>query len=131
MPYVRLEESTQSSLTVMPTQTAGYYHESIPTAMDAIGNIGHNSSLFDPTFSKNESLFTPDQLAPYSAIVFLSNSDQVLTDSGEAALADWLTQGGSLVGLHAGTACLFNDTAFGTAMGEGDGAGIRSGGGRR
>ncbi|BGP53190.1 hypothetical protein JCM8202_002745 [Rhodotorula sphaerocarpa] len=98
--------------------TAGYYHESIPTAMDAIGNIGHNSSLFDPTFSKNESLFTPDQLAPYSAIVFLSNSDQVLTDSGEAALADWLTKGGSLVGLHAGTACLFNDTAFGTAIGS-------------
>lgn len=100
-----------------PLQTAGYYHESIPAAIDALQNIGATSSLYNATFSKDESLFTPDQLRPYSAIVFLSNSDQVLTDTGEQALSQWLTQGGSLVGLHAGTACLFNDTAFGTAMG--------------
>lgn len=97
--------------------TAGYYHQSIPAAMSAIQQIGQNTSLFNATFSKDENLFTPTQLEPFKAIVFLSNSDQVLTSDGEAAFADWLTKGGSLVGLHAGTACLFNDTAFGVAMG--------------
>ncbi|KWU45764.1 class I glutamine amidotransferase-like protein [Rhodotorula sp. JG-1b] len=98
--------------------TAGYYHDSIPAAIDALQNIGQTTSLYNATFSKDENLFTEEQLRNFSAIVFLSNSDQVLTDSGEAALQQWLTQGGSLVGLHAGTACLFNDTAFGTAMGS-------------
>ncbi|GAA5979135.1 hypothetical protein JCM10908_002816 [Rhodotorula pacifica] len=98
--------------------TAGYYHESIPAAIDALRNIGDTTALYNATFSKDETLFTDEHLRLYSAVVFLSNSDQVLTDSGEAALQQWLTQGGSLVGLHAGTACLFDDTAFGTAMGS-------------
>ena len=80
-------------------------------------DIGKTTSLYNATYSKDRNLFTDEQLQKFSAIVFLSNSDQVLDDSGEAALQQWLTQGGSLVGLHAGTACLFNDTAFGTAMG--------------
>ncbi|GAA6030092.1 hypothetical protein JCM8097_009251 [Rhodosporidiobolus ruineniae] len=98
--------------------TAGYRHDSIPAAIEALRQIGQNTSLFDPTFSEDENLFTTEQLAPFKAIVFLSNSDQVLDDDGEAAFKQWLTTGGALVGLHAGTACLFNDTAFGTAMGS-------------
>ncbi|GAA6000860.1 hypothetical protein JCM10207_004694 [Rhodosporidiobolus poonsookiae] len=99
------------------SRTVGYRHASIPAAQEAIRNIATNTSLFTPSFSE-AGTFTDDDLAPYKAIVFLSNSDQVLDDAGEAALKQWFTTGGSLIGLHAGTACLFNDTAFGTAMGS-------------
>ena len=45
--------------------------------------------------------------------------DQSCSADGETALTDWLsTTGGSLVGLHAGSACLFEDQAFGTALGS-------------
>ncbi|GAA6009816.1 hypothetical protein JCM11491_000825 [Sporobolomyces phaffii] len=98
--------------------TAGYRHDSIPTAISALQDIADRTSLYAPTFSEDENLFTSDGLAQFKAIVFLSNSDQVLTADGETAFADWLTKGGSLVGLHAATACLFNDTAFGVAMGS-------------
>ncbi len=101
-----------------PSQTLGYRHASIPAAIDAIQGIANDTNLFTPTFSEDEALFTQEQLAPFKAIVFLSNSEEVLTDDGQAAFKQWLTTGGSLVGLHAGTACLFNDTAFGTAMGS-------------
>ncbi|BGP37209.1 hypothetical protein JCM10449v2_001114 [Rhodotorula kratochvilovae] len=100
------------------TKTAGYYHESIPAASEAIRQIGQRTSLFNATISNDEGLFTTEGLAPFKLIAFLSNSDQVLTDEGETALTQWLTTGGSLVGLHAGSACLFNDTAFGTALGS-------------
>ncbi|GAA5837424.1 hypothetical protein JCM3766R1_000442 [Sporobolomyces carnicolor] len=100
------------------SKTAGYRHDSIPTAIDALQGIADRTSLYRPTFSVDESVFTSDQLAKFKAIVFLSNSDQVLTSDGEVAFEQWLTNGGSLVGLHAATACLFNDTAFGTAMGS-------------
>lgn len=99
-------------------QTLGYRHESIPVAIDALASIAQNTSLYDPTFSEDPSLFTDEQLQPFKAVVFLSNSEEVLDLDGQAALTRWLGSGGSLIGLHAGSACLFNDTAFGTALGE-------------
>ncbi|GAA6064377.1 hypothetical protein JCM10212_000486 [Sporobolomyces blumeae] len=100
------------------SKTAGYRHDSIPVAIDALQAIASTTNLYTPTFSEDEAVFTSDQLAAYKAIVFLSNSDQVLTSSGEDALTEWLGNGGALVGLHAATACLFNDTAFGVAIGS-------------
>ncbi|GAA5974092.1 hypothetical protein JCM11641_003429 [Rhodosporidiobolus odoratus] len=100
------------------SKTLGYRHASIPAARDAIKHIGTSTSLFTPTFSEDENLFTEAQLDHFKAIVFFSNSEEVLTNDGQAAFKQWLTKGGSLIGLHAGTACLFNDTAFGTAMGS-------------
>ncbi|BGP13267.1 hypothetical protein JCM10213_004963 [Rhodosporidiobolus nylandii] len=105
-------------MSLLAVKTLGYRHASIPAAQDALRQIAANTSLYTPTFSEDESLFTEEQLAPFKAIVFLSNSEEVLTQDGQAAFKQWLTTGGSLVGLHAGTACLFNDTAFGTAMGS-------------
>lgn len=90
---------------------------SIPVAAAAIQDIATATSAFNLTWSEDESLFTDSSLATFSIIAFLSNSDQVLTTSGEAALQTWLGNGGSLIGLHAGTACLFNDTSFAVAIG--------------
>jgi hypothetical protein len=87
--------------------------------------MGQASSLFSPTFSEDEAIFTPARLAEFDAIVFLSNSEgllasdsEVLTTSGKAAFQGWLEGGGALVGLHAGTACLYRDPVFGVAMGS-------------
>ncbi len=91
---------------------------SIPTAIDAIRNISTTTDTFNLTASEDQHLFTDAGLAPFGVIAFLSNSDQVLSATGEQALQRWLEKGGGLVGLHAATACLFNDTAFGVAMGS-------------
>ncbi|KPV77047.1 uncharacterized protein RHOBADRAFT_42260 [Rhodotorula graminis WP1] len=88
------------------TKTAGYYHESIPTASAAIVRIGTDSGQFNATVSNDDTLFSDDGLAPFKLIAFLSNSDQILTEAGEAALTRWLaTTGGSLAGLHPVAAC--------------------------
>ncbi|GAA5914518.1 ThuA domain-containing protein [Sporobolomyces salmoneus] len=100
------------------SKTAGFRHDSIPVAISALKDIADRTSLYTPTFSEDEALFTSKGLSKFKAIVFLSTTEQVLTKSGEVAFADWLTKGGSIVGLHSATACLFNDTAFGTAMGS-------------
>lgn len=91
---------------------------SIPTAINAIANISTSTDLFNLTASEDQTLFTDAGLAPFDVIAFLSNSDQVLSASGERALQRWLEKGGGFVGLHAATACLFNDTAFGVAFGS-------------
>lgn len=122
------------------SRTAGYRHVSIPVAISALQSIADQTLLYVPTFSEDPSIFTTEGLEGFKAIVFLSNSDQVLTSDGEKAFEEWLTKGGSLVGLHAATgeptflisnesmrelidgreetACLFEDQTFGTAMGS-------------
>lgn len=102
---------------------------SIPTAIEAIRNIGKSSGLFVPTFSEDPALFTQTGLEGFDAIAFLSNSNvvdsagdvtsDVLDDAGVDALREWLTVAGhGLVGLHAATACLFEDKSFGVGMGS-------------
>lgn len=87
---------------------------SIPTAIEVLSTI--SVGLFSPTFSEDPARFTLTQLQSFAAIVFLSNSDQVLSSAGEVALEQYLASGGNLIGLHAATACLFEDQAFGTAV---------------
>lgn len=72
------------------------------------------TSPFTPTFTEDSALFRSSTLSRYALIVFLSNSEgllesdpEVLDEEGKAAFVEWLGKGGALVGLHAGTACLF------------------------
>ena len=111
------------------SRTVGYRHESIPTAIEAIRTMGTTSGLFIPTFSEDPALFTRSGLSNFDAIAFLSNSnvvdaagavtEDVLDAEGVEALREWLTgTGHGLVGLHAATACLFDDVSFGVGMGS-------------
>ncbi|GAA5855370.1 hypothetical protein JCM9279_001701 [Rhodotorula babjevae] len=52
-------------LILVYTKTAGYYHESIPTASAAIARMGAESGAFNATVSNDEALFTDDGLAPF------------------------------------------------------------------
>jgi len=142
VPSTLAQQSSPSSSPpelLVYSRTAGYRHDSIPVATSALQQIADRTSLYVPTFSEDPSIFTTEGLQGFKAIVFLSNSDQVLTSNGEKAFEEWLTKGGSLVGLHAATgeptslsnesmrelidgreetACLFEDQTFGTAMGS-------------
>ncbi|KAG8686530.1 hypothetical protein FRC08_012470, partial [Ceratobasidium sp. 394] len=55
--------------------TAGYRHESIPTAIAALKQLGQKNNItFDAT--EDQSQFTDDNLANYDALLFLSNTDE-------------------------------------------------------
>lgn len=85
---------------------------SIPAAQEALRGM---SSSFLSDFSEDPSAFSTSNLANYAAVAFLSNSEglaesdpEVLdNDEQKNALFSWLGQGGALVGLHSGCACLF------------------------
>ena len=110
------------------SRTAGFRHDSIPTAIDQLRSLAPRTTPpFIPTFSEDPALFTPSGLAPFDVILFLSNSDEVLDDAGKAALQGWLEGNGNsttgekrkrgLVGIHSATACLFTTQSFGSAFG--------------
>lgn len=84
------------------SKTMGFKHASIPMGLEAIQKLGaENNFLVDTT--KNAEVFNDDNLAKYSAIVFLSTTGNILDAKQEAAFERYIQAGGGFVGVHAAT----------------------------
>ncbi|KDN50683.1 hypothetical protein RSAG8_01181, partial [Rhizoctonia solani AG-8 WAC10335] len=96
--------------------TAGYRHDSIPAATAALQQLGQQHGIvFDVTEDKTR--FNDSNLVNYDAILFLSNSEEVLDDGGKQAFQTYLNKGGNYVGIHAASACLYNTTFYQNEVG--------------
>jgi len=83
-------------------KTGGYYHESIPTGVKAIQELGVKNG-FDVDTTTNAGKFAEDSLKKYAALVFLSSTGEILTGNQEIALERYMQAGGGFVGIHAAT----------------------------
>lgn len=82
------------------SKTAGFYHESIPSGIAAIQKMGaENNMVVDTT--KNAAYFVEDSLKKYSAVVFLSTTQNVLNADQQVAFERYIQAGGGFVGVHA------------------------------
>ncbi|KAL1679945.1 trehalose utilization-domain-containing protein [Schizophyllum commune] len=96
--------------------TEQFRHDSIPTAVQALKDAGYSASItFDAT--EDKSLFTDDNLKQYDALVFLSNTGEVLDDDGIAAFQKYLNLGGNFIGIHSATDCLNTTEFYGREIG--------------
>jgi len=94
-----------------------FRHDSIPTAVEAL--IGHSSTVnavFDHT--EDQAQFTDDNLQRYDALLFLSNTGEVLDDAGKLAFQNYLNKGGNFVAIHSASDCLRNTTFYGRELGS-------------
>lgn len=96
--------------------TEQFRHDSIPTAVQALKGAGDTYSItFDAT--EDRTLFTDGNLSQYDALVFLSNTGEVLDDTGKDALQNYLNLGGNFVGIHSATDCLNTTELYGKEIG--------------
>lgn len=82
------------------SKTEGFYHESIPTGVNAILKLGEENG-FEVDTTTNAQLFTEDILSQYSAVIFLSTTGDVLDHYQEADFERYIQAGGGYVGIHA------------------------------
>lgn len=121
------------------TKTAGYRHDSIPTAIRTITALGNgslvlNSSAIDPSISglrwttvdsEDETAFhNYTYLSQFDAIGFVSTTDvdppgvgTVLDDQGLRNFARYIQQGGGFFGIHSASATLFGAPFYGRLVG--------------
>lgn len=85
------------------SKTLMYRHASITNGIAAIKKLGTENS-FSVDATEDSSAFTPQNLARYKTVVFLSTSGDVLNDAQQEAFKSYLLQGGGLVGVHAAVA---------------------------
>ncbi|PRY02260.1 ThuA domain-containing protein [Allonocardiopsis opalescens] len=82
------------------SKTAGYRHDSIPAGVAAIAELAARAGL-EAVATEDAAAFTAGELAHHRAVVFLSNTGEVLDDDQRAALRAFVDAGGGFAGVHA------------------------------
>ncbi|GAB2942861.1 hypothetical protein GCM10027048_04410 [Hymenobacter coalescens] len=83
-------------------KTAGFYHSSIPVAIEALRKLGADNNIQVDT-TRVAANFTQATLAKYKAVVFLSTTGDVLNDAQQRAFEEYIKAGNGFVGVHAAT----------------------------
>ncbi|CAL9393284.1 lectin [Streptomyces sp. Tu 3180] len=82
------------------SKTAGFRHSSIDDGIAALRELGAANG-FGVDATEDAQAFTTGNLAQYRAVVFLSTTGDVLGDAQQAAMEQYIGNGGGYVGVHA------------------------------
>jgi type 1 glutamine amidotransferase len=83
-------------------KTVTYYHTSIPRGMLLLKTDLEKEGIVADT-TRDATVFTPENLKKYKAVVFMNTTGNVLNEEQEAALYKYIMKGGGYVGVHAAT----------------------------
>jgi type 1 glutamine amidotransferase len=98
------------------SKTAGFRHDSIPTGIQAIRDLGAANS-FTVTATEDAAVFTTANLAQYEAVVFLSTTGDVLNPAQQTAFESYIRGGGGYVGVHAAADTEYDWPFYGQLVG--------------
>jgi type 1 glutamine amidotransferase len=97
---------TAAKRLLVVTHTAGFRHDSIPTAESTLQQIGSSSGLFDVEYARTaddvKRLLTAESLARFHAVCFANTTGDIGIPDMTAFLA-WIAGGGGFVGAHSAT----------------------------
>jgi type 1 glutamine amidotransferase len=98
------------------SRTLGFRHDSIPDGVAAVQALGaENHFLVDAT--EDSSVFTPENLARYRAVVFMSTTGEVLEGQQRDAFQAFVRAGGGFAGVHSATDTLYTWPWYGGLVG--------------
>lgn len=95
----RSGDSTNDRILVFH-KTEGFYHESIPAGVEALRQLCEKNKIAVDA-SDDATLFNPDNLRKYQAVVFLSTTGDILNEKEQSAFEEYIRSGGGFVGIHA------------------------------
>jgi type 1 glutamine amidotransferase len=109
--------SDGSTFTVLVfTKTAGFRHESIPTAIRVIESLGAEQH-FRVDSSEDATVFTDANLARYQVVVFLNTTGDILDLNQQAAFERFIQRGGGFAGIHSATDTEYDWEWYGRLVG--------------
>jgi type 1 glutamine amidotransferase len=98
------------------SRTLGYRHDSIPDGVAAVRALGQRHG-FAVDATEDAGRFTPDGLASYRAVLFLSTTGDVLQGAQRGALQAFVRAGGGFVGVHSASDTLYDWPWYGGLVG--------------
>jgi type 1 glutamine amidotransferase len=85
------------------TLSAGYKHTSVAPSRDIVREIGGRSGAFETVGVEEVSLFTPENLKQYDAVMFYTSGELPMNEEQKRALIDFVRTGHGFVGVHSAT----------------------------
>jgi type 1 glutamine amidotransferase len=110
----------QAPRMLLVTATAGFYHDSIPTAREVMAQIASELGLDVTYVDTAEELraVSPDALAGYAVIAFVSTTGELpLSPAQKDALLAAVRQGSGFLGTHSATDTLYEWADYGSLVG--------------
>lgn len=102
---------------LMLTATAGFRHDSIATAREALTSIGPPNG-FAITATEDLSAFTASNLAGFDVVMFnLTSGELPFTPEQRSALIAFVSGGKGFIGTHSATDTLYEWTDYGRLVG--------------
>ncbi len=98
------------------SKTSGYRHESIGPGKLALIKLGEKNG-FSVDTTEDASAFTEENLKKYSAVIFLSTTQDVLNTVQQADFKRYIEAGGGFVGIHAAADTEYEWPWFGRLVG--------------
>ncbi|MEW1587773.1 ThuA domain-containing protein [Micromonospora vinacea] len=98
------------------SKTAGFRHDSIPTGIAAIQQLGAANG-FTVDNSEDGAVFNDANLAKYKAVIWLSTTGDVLNADQQAAFERYVKAGGGYVGIHAASDTEYSWAWYGDLVG--------------
>lgn len=103
---------------LMLTATAGFRHDSIVTARQALTSLGATSGAFTITATEDLSALSASSLAGYDVLFFaLTSGELTFTAEQKAAMLAFVSQGGGFMGAHSATDTLYDWPEYDTLVG--------------
>ncbi len=98
------------------SKTAGFRHDSIPTGVAAIQQLG-TAHGFTVDTTEDGAAFTDANLARYQAVIWLSTTGDVLNNEQQAAFERYIQAGGGYAGIHAASDTEYSWAWYGELVG--------------
>jgi len=103
---------------LMLTATAGFRHDSIPTARATMAALAAGTGAFTVTATENVPDVTAERLASYDILMFALTSGELPFDSlQKAAIVDFVNRGGGFMGFHSASDTLYEWPDYGHLVG--------------
>ncbi len=111
------EEVTREETRILVfSKTEGFRHASIEQGIEALQLMGKKHGFAVDT-TENAAMFTEENLARYSAVVFLNTTGDVLDHFQQAFFERYIQAGGGFVGVHAASDTEYHWPWFGKLVG--------------
>jgi type 1 glutamine amidotransferase len=103
---------------LMLTATAGFRHDSIPTARTVVASLASRSGEFGVAATENLADLTSTRLASTDVLMFaLTSGELALDDTQKRAVLDFVNAGGGFIGIHSASDTLYEWSDYGRLVG--------------
>ena len=99
------------------TASYGYRHDVLDLSKDVLSEIGSRSGAFTVTPSEDLSIFTPEKLRVFAALIFFTTGELPMTDRQKLAFLDFVRGGKGFVGIHSAADSFYHWAEYLTLIG--------------